>query len=98
MGMDDESSIASADADSEIGINASTQGNTTQGSTQFDSTENFQTPTVTARRRGRPSRNDSTASSRTRTSSASSSTRTSVRRRLMSGDTQLSTPSTASLL
>jgi hypothetical protein len=40
-GMDADSSIANADSNSEIGINDSTQGNTTQGSTQFDSTPNF---------------------------------------------------------
>jgi hypothetical protein len=73
----------------------------TQDSTQDEQTQTFQTPTVpTRRRRGRPSQNDTLhASSRERSSSTSTSTtRSSARRRVMSGDTQLSTPSTASLL
>ena len=71
----------------------------TQDSTQDEQTQSFQTPTVPTRRRGRPSQNDPLhASSRERSSSTSTSTRSSARRRVMSGDTQLLTPSTASLL
>jgi len=78
--MDDESCSANAEADSEIGILGNTEGNTTQGSTQQEQSQIFQTPSVSARRRGCPSQDDTTASSRTRTSSTSSSTWTSVRR------------------